>query len=350
MSTKFIMLVGLPGSGKSTIAKEMIEEKYADIIVSSDNIREQIWGTRQNQDRPDLVFDICHKIIIANLQAEKNVVFDATNLQTKNRINLIKQIKREVKNEVYFECDVLVRDMQECIELDKQREDSVGSDVIFKKAKQFQIPYYEEGWDEISLMALNKENQNFYLCCDAGLLYFYCEKEYHNCSILKDTKDFDQHCKYHNLKLDKHLLSVRDYLEKHTNNEMLLNAAIAHDYGKLDTGVPDDDGNYHYYGHAEYGAYKLLSSTITFDDDDEFNYEGRDYYNSIDFLKTDIDFYMSGIPANYMLELLFYVNYHMLPFDWESEKTKNKYRQMFGEEKFNNLMLLHEADIQGKDL
>ena len=40
----------------------------------------------------------------------------------------------------------------------------------------------------------------------------------------------------------------------------------------------------------------------------------------------------------------------MLPFDWKSEKTKNKYRQMFGEEKFNNLMLLHEADIQGKNL
>ena len=35
---------------------------------------------------------------------------------------------------------------------------------------------------------------------------------------------------------------------------------------------------------------------------------------------------------------------------WSTDKIKNKYRKAFGEEKFNNLMLMHEADKQGKDM
>lgn len=40
--TDFIMLVGLPGSGKSTYAEELKREGY--IIHSSDAIREELTG------------------------------------------------------------------------------------------------------------------------------------------------------------------------------------------------------------------------------------------------------------------------------------------------------------------
>jgi hypothetical protein len=45
-----------------------------------------------------------------------------------------------------------------------------------------------------------------------------------------------------------------------------------------------------------------------------------------------------------MLDLVFFINYHMLPYQWNTEKSKEKWKGIFGEDKFNRLMLLHEAD------
>ena len=45
-----------------------------------------------------------------------------------------------------------------------------------------------------------------------------------------------------------------------------------------------------------------------------------------------------------MLDLAFFINYHMLPYQWNTEKSKAKWKNIFGEDKFNRLMLLHEAD------
>ena len=57
---KFIMLVGLPASGKSTWAenykKEHTDEEV--YILSSDKIRECVLGDVGNQDYNSLVFDI----------------------------------------------------------------------------------------------------------------------------------------------------------------------------------------------------------------------------------------------------------------------------------------------------
>jgi len=53
---------------------------------------------------------------------------------------------------------------------------------------------------------------------------------------------------------------------------------------------------------------------------------------------------------SFIMGVAFYINYHMLPFNWTNTKELNRAKKMFGEEKFNNLMLLHEADIQGKNI
>ena len=58
---------------------------------------------------------------------------------------------------------------------------------------------------------------------------------------------------------------------------------------------------------------------------------------------------MSIIASTYvntddLLEMLFYVNYHMLPMNWNSGKSKDKWKKIFGEEKFNNLILFNKCD------
>ena len=93
----FIMLCGLPGSGKSTFAKQIIkmaesQDKEA-YVVSSDAIREELWGDERIQREPEKVFDLAHKRIMHALRADYDyVVFDATNIKRKNRLFLMKKI------------------------------------------------------------------------------------------------------------------------------------------------------------------------------------------------------------------------------------------------------------------
>ena len=45
-----------------------------------------------------------------------------------------------------------------------------------------------------------------------------------------------------------------------------------------------------------------------------------------------------------ILEFLFYVNYHMHPFFVQSGKSEKKWKDIFGEEKYNKLFLFNECD------
>jgi hypothetical protein len=38
----------------------------------------------------------------------------------------------------------------------------------------------------------------------------------------------------------------------------------------------------------------------------------------------------------------------MQPFFMDNEKTRNKYKNLWGEEDYNNILLLHEADKAAK--
>lgn len=56
-------MCGLSGSGKSSIAKDLAVKYHAE-IVSSDAIREELFGSCQNQSDNEKVFNIFNKRII----------------------------------------------------------------------------------------------------------------------------------------------------------------------------------------------------------------------------------------------------------------------------------------------
>ena len=72
-------LVGISGSGKSTIAQEYAEKFNAEVF-SSDKIRFELYGDESIQDNPQKVFQILHKRIKTALKQGKNAIYDATNL------------------------------------------------------------------------------------------------------------------------------------------------------------------------------------------------------------------------------------------------------------------------------
>ena len=86
------VMVGISGSGKSTIAKEIANEENA-VIVSSDSLRKELLGDENRQDANELVFNEYHKRIKNNLIKGKSVIADAINLTMKSRRALFADLK-----------------------------------------------------------------------------------------------------------------------------------------------------------------------------------------------------------------------------------------------------------------
>lgn len=80
----FVMMVGLPASGKSTYAKELAEEMKA-VICSSDAIRKELYDDENSQNNNEEVFKLLHSRIKECLREGKNVIYDATNINSKRR-------------------------------------------------------------------------------------------------------------------------------------------------------------------------------------------------------------------------------------------------------------------------
>lgn len=114
MATLYIM-VGLPGSGKSTKAKEISKETGA-IITSLDSMREEIAGSRKNwHENPD-IFDNTMSRSIANIQNAmvewhlkngESVIVDNMNLKSRY-VAFFQELSKKYDIEIEFikmECD-----------------------------------------------------------------------------------------------------------------------------------------------------------------------------------------------------------------------------------------------------
>ena len=135
------VMVGLPGSGKSTYAKTL-----GCPIVSSDAVRAELYGDESIQGSAHEVFNIVHKRINDYLHAGKSCVYDATNLSIKNR-NPWPNIPECRKVAV-----VVDTPYAQCLERNATRKRKVPENVIARMAKKFQMPTAEEGFDEVLIV------------------------------------------------------------------------------------------------------------------------------------------------------------------------------------------------------
>ena len=143
----FIMLVGLPASGKSTLAQEYAEEYHA-VIESSDAMREELFGDVSVQDKNKELFEALHKRIKEDLAFGLSVVYDACNISYKRRKAFLDEIKNLCSHKI---CVVMCTPYDECIKRNMHRERVVPRSVIERMYMNFNIPYWYEGWDEIKL-------------------------------------------------------------------------------------------------------------------------------------------------------------------------------------------------------
>jgi len=129
-----VWLTGLPGSGKSTIAKEMkklLKEKKINVqILRLDEFRRTLAPKpRYTEEERGVVYNTL--ILMAKLLTENsvNVIIDATAHKNEWRDKARAEIRRFC--EVYVECPLNI-----CMEREANREDDLIVSNLYKKALQ----------------------------------------------------------------------------------------------------------------------------------------------------------------------------------------------------------------------
>lgn len=303
-----IMMVGLQGSGKSTRALEICAARNAanehTIILSSDHIRKlhPEWTNEQ-------VFSNLYMTLEHYIKLGTSVIVDATNTTVKSRKKLFRFLEqRKLSTEVV--ADVLTTPYEVCVERVKARneaslEHQVPLEALQHYLHSFEIPFLEEGFSRISLDGCPEV-----ISCSPAK----------RAAVLEQMFEFDQQNFHHCHSLGTHCAYVHTYLHQTTGDYILAAAGALHDYGKLFTQTfKSGDPNAHYYDHANVGTYKLLSN--------------------LDILGTKMSITMADA-----VEVLFFINYHMKPHNWVSEKSIKRAKETFGVDKFNKLIIFNKAD------
>ena len=296
---RLIIMVGISASGKSTIAKQLAEKENA-IIISSDVIRAELCnGNVSDQSKNEEVFKLYHKRIRENLLAGNNVICDATNIILKSRRAIFNAINGIDCEKIGY---IVAKKIEDCIK-DNHNHDRVAVPdyVIEKQIRKFQVPFKEEGFDDIIIDCLDIEYNSTW-----------------DFTMYLDMLDFDQKSHYHSQTLDNHCIFVNRMFKKYNYPKYYDIATLLHDYAKIHTQTFDDNGEAHYFGHENYSAYSLLTNYYNFRNDEYSNDE--------------------------ILNIVFLVNYHMLPMNWNTDKSKEKWRKIFGNYRYQLLLDFYECD------
>ena len=132
---KLLCLRGLPGSGKTTYAKELANKGW--VRVNKDDMRAMLNNSKFSKDNESYILSLRDEIIISSLVQGKNVVVDDTNLDPKHLI-AFESIAGEFLAD--FEIRFFDVDVQECIRRNKLREKPVPEKVIYTMYERYLTP------------------------------------------------------------------------------------------------------------------------------------------------------------------------------------------------------------------
>lgn len=143
---KLTLLISCPGGGKSTWAKNYIEENPRTIIISTDSIREEVTGSSSDCTQEKIIWPIAYSRLNDALSIGKDVIFDACSQTKKARkglINIAKENNASVLA-VYFNVPLSV-----CLERNRKRERFVPEHILIRMKNSTVPPELSEGIDEI---------------------------------------------------------------------------------------------------------------------------------------------------------------------------------------------------------
>ena len=144
-----IIMVGPPGSGKTTTAEEIVDTFDNFVIISPDKIREEVTGDMNNQSQNEVVFGRVYGQLSAYLEDGRNVVYDATNCRSAYRYKIV-DVCKAYANKII--CLISTTPIAECIRRNNEHNRIVPEDVIEKMYFNLRKhpPIIFEGYDLIA--------------------------------------------------------------------------------------------------------------------------------------------------------------------------------------------------------
>lgn len=236
--------IGVSKSGKTTWAVETASNNEDIVHISSDNIRDEL--TEGGEYDPSLnhkVFSIMYGRTKEYLLKGYDVIYDATNLSHKKRKALVENIiyfsinndfLLDIQYKMFF-CDFETL-------MDRAEADNFPKEVIQRQLGSYQVP---SETDDVVKYRIAKP----IFTGNANNLE----------QMIVSMSGFNQDNEYH--KLD--LLGHSNMVAKNIKIPHFRNFGIFHDVGKLYTKSKGDDGQSHYYGHANTSAYLYLAYQLT---------------------------------------------------------------------------------------
>ena len=296
MVIKICVMVGLPASGKSFRSNELLKDGRYDILISSDSIRKELFGSEQDQSNNDLVFKIYYNRLKEALKNKQNVILDATNCTYKARKRIFTEISSlRLKEKIEITAWIMNIPLETLLTRDKNREKSVGDGVIYKFLTSYQHPQYFEGFDSIVY--------------DRFSLFSFDKYE----ALINKMNMFSQDNPHHIHTLGNHCALVAS---NYDGEDIMWWAGRLHDTGKLYTKKYDEDGIAHYYNHDCVGTYYIATHPE-----------------------------LVNLESWELNKMLFIINNHMHAHrDYKGGKAEEKYRKLFGNEWFDELMQFAEYD------
>jgi predicted kinase len=135
---KIILILGLPGSGKSYWAKQYQAEHPDTVRVNKDELRAMMHNSVFSKGRENAVLAVRDFIVEQALQSGKDVLVDDTNLYHKH---LTKMQEIAAKHNAVVEIkDFTHVPLDQCISQDLKRLNSVGEKVIRQMYNQYLKP------------------------------------------------------------------------------------------------------------------------------------------------------------------------------------------------------------------
>lgn len=143
MSTMY-MMIGIPGSGKSTEAKRL-GKSLGIPVISSDEIRKDLTGSEEDFSMDKEIWTSVIPRRLRSALKEGDVVFDATNLRVRGR----NTIRRSIGTE--HSCCAVYMDtpLEVCIKRQEARERKVPRERIEEMHSALVPPTVSEGFDYV---------------------------------------------------------------------------------------------------------------------------------------------------------------------------------------------------------
>ena len=303
MGNLYIM-IGLPGSGKDTAIKTILnditpEKQLETIVLSSDDVRKELFGW-EDQTKNGLVFQEMNKRCKEALINNKNVIYNATNLNKKRRISLIREMKKYINNVYAVLCLCPVGTIYDRNFTRYERH--IPEDKLLQMFRMMDVPLMYEGYEKI-----------FFINTDSRYNYEEMISWY-----LDIGNGYDQQNEHHNATVQEHLLLTAQMAFKYSPDENLYEAGRFHDIAKpYSREWNEEKQKYTYYEHHRMSAYLYLLYYI--------------YDNKI--------YGLQEIPED-ALEISTLIYHHMDKFVGNLEKTK----ELLGDDLYKKLEILMKAD------